>query len=145
MFILLDLDFPVFFCIALDQHQALCVCLNLLVSSYNNFRNRDNLANNQLYNNLLDQLQSFEFFNMILKHLLLADQKSAFHQSKRCSLFFLQSEENIASNFFNVRHFQMIKLKSIYSWKLGLIKWFKYQFCVCDVGSDWYLFQLSVH
>ena len=143
MFVLLDLDFPVFLCIALDQHQALCVCLNLLLSSYNNFWNRDTLANNQLYNNLLDQLQSLEFFNIILKRLLLADQKSAFHQSK--CFFFLQSEENIASSFFNVRHFQIIKLKSIYSWKLGLINWFKYHFCVSEVDSDWYLFQLSVY
>ena len=75
--------FPVnlIWCVVLDQHQVLVVCLNLLLSSYNNFKNNYSLAHNQLCNYLLDQLQPFECFDMLLNHFLLADQKKFFNQS----------------------------------------------------------------
>ena len=65
----------------LNQHQAFLVCLNLLLSSYNNFHNNYFLANNQLCNNLLDQLQFFKYFHMFLNRILPAGQRSFFHQS----------------------------------------------------------------
>ena len=40
----------------LDQHQVLVVYLNLLLSSYNDCWNKNNLANNQIYNNFHDNL-----------------------------------------------------------------------------------------
>ena len=41
---------------ALDQHKVLVVYLNLLLSSYNDFWNKNNLENNQIYNNFHDNL-----------------------------------------------------------------------------------------
>ena len=56
----------------------LFVYLNLLLSSY---RNKDNLANRQLSNHHLNQLQFFECYHMVLDHFLLADQKRFVVQS----------------------------------------------------------------
>ena len=64
-----------------------------------------------MFNHLLDQLKFFECFYMLLNHILRADQKRFFHQSNYRSLLFLQSEENITSNLFDVHHSQMIKQK----------------------------------
>ena len=55
-FTLLYIALICFAFIALDQHQLPVVYFNKLLSSYSIFQNKDNLANNQLYNNLLDQL-----------------------------------------------------------------------------------------
>ena len=39
------------------------------------YQSNYNLANNQLYNHLVDQWKSFECYHMLLNHLLLVDQK----------------------------------------------------------------------
>ena len=64
--------FPIklIFCVASDQQKAFVVYLNLLQLAYNFIWNRDNLANNQLCNHFLDQLQFFECYHMLLYHLL---------------------------------------------------------------------------
>ena len=65
-----------------------------------------------MYDYLLDQLESFECFHILLSHLLLADETSFFNQSKYCSLLFLQKKEHVSCDFFDVHHLQMIKQKA---------------------------------
>ena len=51
------------FCIAFGlTSSACCLLKNLLLSSYNNFWNRDYRVSNKLCKYLLDQLQSFEYY-----------------------------------------------------------------------------------
>ena len=50
----------------LDQYLVFFVYLNLLLSPYNIFRNTYNLLNNQSCNHLLDQLECFKCFHMLL-------------------------------------------------------------------------------
>ena len=59
---------------AFGSESSACCLLKSVATNYNNFWNNSNLANNQLCNYTLDQLQSFECFNMFLSHFLLADQ-----------------------------------------------------------------------
>ena len=70
---------------------ACCLLKYILLLFYNNFWNNYSPKNNQLCNHLLDLLQFFIFYC--------------------CSLLLLQSEENMACNFFDVHHLQMIKQK----------------------------------
>ena len=54
------------------QRLLLVLYLNILLSSYSTFWNKDN---NLLCNHLLDQLQFLECYHIFLNHFLLADQK----------------------------------------------------------------------
>ena len=82
-------------------------CYHLKVFFSNNY----NLANSQLHNNLLGQLQFFECYRMFKNHFLQADRKMFVHQSYHCSLSFLHLEENIDCNLFGMFCFEMIKQK----------------------------------
>ena len=97
-------------CMLLDQHQVLDVYLNLLLSSFNIFKNNYSLANNQLYNHVLDLLQFFEYYRVI---------KWVFtgRSNKFCLSIITLSEDNIVCNLLFVLHFQMIKKKPIYPLK----------------------------
>ena len=59
----------------LDWHQVPVVYLNLLLSFYNVFCNNCSLANNQLYNHLLDQSGYFKCFHMFLYNFWLVVKK----------------------------------------------------------------------
>ena len=93
----------------LDQHQAFVVYLNLLLSTYNNFWNRDNLVKYQLCNHLLDQLQSFKCYHMFFNYFVLVDWKSFVHWSQHYRSLFLLGEGKISSNLLDQYNFQMIK------------------------------------
>ena len=106
----------------LDQQQALSVYLNLLLSSYKNFWNRDNLVNNQLCNHLLDQLQSSKCYQTFLHHFLLVDWKSLVHLLHYSPLIstlkinagctsYKRYYLNISCNLYNQHYFQMMKQK----------------------------------
>ena len=93
----------------LDQHQAFVVDLNLLLSTYNNFWNRDNLVKYQLCNHLLDQLQSFKCYHMFFNYFVLVDWKSFVHRSQHYSSLFLLVEGKTSCNLLDQYNFQMIK------------------------------------
>ena len=69
----------VFIVLLLNQHQVLVVYLNL--SSYNSFWNNYSPAKDQLCNHLLDLLEFFEYYHMLLTYFLLVDEKSFVHYS----------------------------------------------------------------
>ena len=95
----------------LVQHQVLVVYLNLLLSTYNNFWNRDNLVNNQFCNYLVDQLQSYKCYNMFLNYFLLVNWKSSIHRSKNYNPSLLLVKDNISCNLVDKYYFQMVKQK----------------------------------
>ena len=93
-----------------DQHQVLVVYLIPLLSFHNNLWNNHSPANQHLCNDLPHLLQVFEWFHMLLNHFILADQKSFFPSIITLSFFVSTvAKQNIACNFFDVHHFQMIK------------------------------------
>ena len=81
-------------CIFFVQHQIPLFYLNLLLSSNNVLKNRNNLVENQLCNQLLNQLSvvTLSLLSYILKSFLLADLKKT-HRPKNFS--FLRLHENI--------------------------------------------------
>ena len=95
----------------LDQHLALVVYSNILLSYYNNFWNKHNTVDRWLFNDVLDLSQFFWCYHMFFDNFLLADQKSFFHQSQHCNLLLLQLEEDITFNLFNVHYLRTIKQK----------------------------------
>ena len=101
----------------LDGPKVLAVYLNLLLSFYNVLWNNYDLANNQLCNPLLDQLQFFECFHIILWLLINWLRKFFLSIIK----LLLQFEDNISSLFLLSLQLNS-KTKWLFTpWKLGTI------------------------
>ena len=95
-----------------DQHHALFVYLNLLLSSDDILWSRENLVGNHLCHNLLDQLQFFEFiiFSSVIFYWLIKT-KSFLPSIITLWSFICTLEENFMCVLLYLHYFQTIKQK----------------------------------